>query len=90
MKYTIHFLKLAQDDLKEILSYLSQFSPSTARNFPADLRSRIDLLKSMPLMCEQYHDDPFYRKMIVGDYLVFYHVDDGERVVEIHRILHGS
>jgi len=89
-EYTIRYLKLAQDDLREIMAYLSQFYPSTSQSFIDKLRKQIHLLKRMPLMCEVYYSDPFYRKMIVGDYLVFYHVNSENHVIEIHRILHGT
>jgi len=90
MKYTVKFLQIARDDLTEVRAYLSQFYPGTAGRFLTELRKQVELLKTNPLICEQYHDDPFYRSMVVGDYLVFYHVDDGNGIVEIHRILHGS
>ena len=90
MKYKIKYLIIARDDLKGVRSYLSRFYPSTASNFMKDLREQVNLLKDTPLMCEEYHDDPYYRRMVAGDYLVFYHVDDGNRIVEIHRVLHGS
>ena len=90
MRYTIRYLKIAKDDLKEIRSYLSQFYPSTTQGFLSSLRKQAGLLKSTPLMCEKYRDDTFYRKMVIGDYSVFYHVDETKQVVEIHHILHGS
>jgi len=31
-----------------------------------------------------------YRKLVVGDYLVFYMIDENENSVEIHRIFHGT
>ena len=90
MKYKIKPLKVAQNDLKDIREFLSHFYPNTKRNFLQGLKKQFHLLEDMPLMCEEYHDDPFYRRMVVGDYLVFYHIDDGSGTVEIHRILHGS
>lgn len=90
MSYSVKYLKLVQDDLCEIRTYLSQFYPGTSRSFQTELRKQIELLKDAPNMYEKYHADPFYRKMPVGDYLVFYHVDDVRQVIEVHRILHGS
>ena len=90
MTYVIKYLKLAQDDVKEIREYLSQFYQGTAPSFMSDLRTHVNRLKETPLMCEQYRDDAYYRKMVIRDYLVFYHVDDERHAVEIHRILNGS
>lgn len=91
MGYDIRYLPLALDDAKEIKKYLSQFYPSTPQNFFAELKRRIELLSETPEMCEVYPDYPDYRKMVVGEnYLVFYKIRGKEKVVEIHRILHGA
>ena len=90
MKYSIKYLEIARNDLKEVRGYLSRFYPGTTRSFLTDLRKQVNFLKDNPLMYEEYHDDAFYRRMPVGDYLLFYHVDDKKRIVEIHRVLHGS
>ena len=90
MKYAIKYLEIARDDLKEVCNYLSRFYTGTSSRFLTDLRNQISLLENTPHMFEQYQDDSFYRKMVLGDFLVFYHVDDIKKSVEIHRILHGS
>ena len=41
-------------------------------------------------MCELYHLDPTYRRMVVDQYLVFYRVNDETKAVEIHRVLRGT
>ena len=43
-----------------------------------------------PKMCELYHLDPTYRRMVVDQYLVFYRVNDETKAVEIHRVLRGT
>ena len=90
MKYKVKTLKTAYDDLKEIKQYLDQFYPSTVRNFVRLYKSKKDGLKEFPFSHQAYEDDPDYRRLVVGDYLVFYQVDGMTKTVEIHRILHGS
>ena len=34
--------------------------------------------------------DPFYRRMVVGDYNLFYSVNDQKKIVTVHRIFHHS
>ena len=72
------------------MAYLSQFYASTARNFKAKLAERVNSLKSMPLSCQAYEVDPFFRRMVVGDYLLFYSVDEKRKLVIIHRIFHHA
>jgi plasmid stabilization system protein ParE len=47
-------------------------------------------LKTMPYMCPAYEQLPLFRKMVVANYLVFYTIDDENKLIEIHRILPGS
>ena len=90
MKYEVIFLPAADQNLCDIDEYLSQFYPSTAANFFARLDKQILLLQDMPYIGAVYIPRPKYRRLIVGDYLVFYVVDENSNTVEIRRVLHGS
>jgi addiction module RelE/StbE family toxin len=90
MKYRVTFLDDAKQDTKDIAVYLSQFYPSTARNFTAKLKKQVSMLKGQPYMYQAYEDDPFFRRMIIDDYLLFYSVDEERHIVDIHRIFHAS
>ena len=88
--YKIKYLPLAVQDLKEIAQYLSGFYPNTASRVLHELQKKITQLNNMPERYEVYPFDTFYRKMVVDQYLVFYHINDRTHAVEIHRILRGS
>ena len=90
MKYKMVFLPEARADSEEIRQYLSRFHESTVRDFFALLKKRINALKSNPFIAQQYVERPSYRRLVVKDYLVFYKVNEGEKLIEVHRILHGS
>lgn len=90
MTYKIKYLPLAVQDLNEIARYLSGFYPKTAKRVLKEMREKITKLSSNPRMCEIYHLDPQYRKMVVDQYLVFYRVNEDAQIVEIHRVLRGS
>jgi plasmid stabilization system protein ParE len=77
-------------DFEDIEAYLSQYDESAVKRFFALLKKKIAILKDFPYSCPVYEDDPDYRKLVVGDYLVFYMVDEDAKTVEIHRIFHGS
>jgi addiction module RelE/StbE family toxin len=89
VKYTIRYLELAREDVKQIKAYLSQFYPGTPAKFLRTLKERISALGDMPRMCEVYQDRKAYRRMVVSDYLVFYKIVEEKKQVEIHRVLHG-
>jgi len=90
MSYRLKYLPAAKRDLREIQKYLSGFYPGTPARFTADLRSHIQGLKAHPQMYPAYDDFPLYRHMAVGNYIVFYVVDEPGSAIEIHRILHGK
>ena len=82
MTYKIKYLPLAVQDLNDIARYLSGFYPQTARRVLKEMREKITKLGDTP--------DPTYRKLVADQYLVFYHVNENVKVVEIHRVLRGS
>ena len=90
MKFQVKYLDAAKLDVKEITSYLAQFHAKSARNFKEKLTNQVNLLKSTPYICEAYERDPFFRRMVVGDYCLFYSVDEHNKLVMVHRALHHS
>ena len=90
MRKGVRYLPKAISDQANIKAYLSQFYPGTNQRFFSLLKKKIAILKTYPYSCPVYEDDSDYRKLVVGDYLVFYMVNEETEIVEVHRILHGS
>ena len=76
MKYTIRFSPFAKEDKKEIKTYLSKFYPETPLRFIALLKEHIADLKDNPYIYPEYLENTDYRRMFVGNYIVFYKVND--------------
>jgi len=90
MKFTVKFLTKAEMDMDEIEEYLSQFCTSTVRDFFTKLEEQVFALEDTPYICQPYEEDPFFRRMVVADYMLFYSVDEARKLVLIHRIFHQS
>ena len=90
MSFRTTYTDTARQDMREIAEYLAQFYASTARKFSAKLEKKVASLEDMPYSCPAYEDDPYFRRMIVGDYLLFYSVDEKRQLVVIHRIIHAK
>ena len=90
MMYRIKYLPETLADRDAIRDYLSQYYESTDKRFFKLLKEKTARLRRFPYSCPVYEDDPDYRMLIVGDYLVFYMVNEDDKTVEIHRIFHGS
>jgi len=91
MSHRLTYLEEAEQDMLIIAEYMSQFYPSTARNFFSRLEKQLSLIKDMPLMCKAYEEDPFFRRMVVDDdYLLFYCVDEEKELIVVAGVFHGS
>ena len=90
MNYRLKYMEDTIADRDKIKAHLSKFYPGTAKRFFSLLKKKTTRLKTYPESCPVYEDDPDYRRLVVGDYLVFYMINDNAKTVEIHRILHGS
>ena len=90
MRYRVEFNDEAKLDSKEITAYLAQFFASTPRNFKNQLANKIASLKKTPYICQPSEIDPFFRRIVVGDYNLYYSVDEQKKLVTIHRIFHHT
>lgn len=90
MSYEIRYLPLADEDIEALAAYLSRFYPDTAACVLGEMEKQIASLREHPRMCEEYADDPFYCRIVVSNYLVFYHVNEQSKTVDIHRVLRDS
>ena len=90
MSYRVTFLDTAKLDMDDIEEYLSQFYPSTASNFFTMLKDKVLNLEDFLFMYPEYEYDPYFRKMIIDDYLLFYCVDESRYLVVIHRMFHSK
>ena len=90
MNFQVLFLEDAEQDINDIEEYLSQFYCSTVRNFILKLENSVFALSDMPYLYPEYDEDPYFRRMVVNDYLLFYSVDEKRRLVVIHRIIHSK
>jgi len=53
------------------------------------IRNKVELAKENPYAYPAYDRRPHFRKIVAGDYLVFYKVNEEEKTIEVHHILHG-
>lgn len=94
--YKLRFTRIAGSDLDEIFQYIYE---QTSDDVVGDeilerLETVILRLSEFPRSGSQLQDAVLrlkgYRKCVVGNYIVFYLIDDQEKQVTIVRILHGA
>jgi len=89
MKYRVRYLITARHDREAIKSHLKEFSTTAALRLFEKIKRKMEYVKINPYIYEVYERRPQFRRMVVEDYLVFYHVNNVEKIIEVHRILHG-
>lgn len=95
MKYDIVVTNLAQDDLEEILNYISVdlSAPKSAIEMLNKIKSIFENLSINPLMYPLCNIDNLkaknYRKAVINNYLMFYRVDDKNETIYIMRFIYG-
>jgi len=88
--YDVKLLSIAENDIDEICEYLSQFYPSTPGKFLDDLDEDFENVSQNPYMYPVYEYNKDYRRIVTNDYLIFYKVDEKNKIVKVYRILHGK
>ncbi len=84
------FLPGADKNLQDIDDYLSLFYPTTPAKFFEELDKKLLILEENPYIGAVYLPNPKYRRIGVGDYLVFNIVCEDKQIIEIYRVLRGD
>ena len=90
MAYKVILLDLAEKDIDEICRYLSQFYPGTPGRFLDALEKDFNSVSLNPKMFPKYEYNREYRKLVSGDFIGFYKIDEDNKIVRIYRVLHGK
>ena len=96
MAYKIYQSNDSIRDYYGILEYLTEnlFAPGAAVRFHNELESCYTRLKEHPFIYAVCRNEDLaakgFRLATVMRYIVFYKVDEQDKIVRIHRILHGT
>lgn len=91
-KYTVCLLRIAEDDLSEIISYIAADRPSAAESLATRIEKKLRLLTRNPHLGHIPNEEELarveYRYMVIENYLAFYTIEG--QTIYVHRILHGA
>ncbi|MEW6701171.1 MAG: type II toxin-antitoxin system RelE/ParE family toxin [Bacteroidota bacterium] len=92
LDYTVRLLRVAEEDLTEIVTYIAVDRPSAAEAIAAKIEKNLKLLSKHPLLGRIPSEEDLlrvgYRYLVVENYLIFYTIEG--QTVYVHRILHGA
>lgn len=93
--YTIEYLPLALEDLKEIVYYIAHTlkNPTAAENLGQEIIKKINLLADFPYSSPSHKSmkslSHEYRKLPVKNYFIFYWINEEKRIVTIARVIYA-
>jgi toxin ParE1/3/4 len=91
-EYNVRLLRVAEDDLNEIVMYIASDRPVAAEAVANKMEKNLALLSKHPMLGRIPKEEELshlgYRYLAVENYLIFYKIE--ERTVYVHRILHGA
>jgi toxin ParE1/3/4 len=90
MGYQVIFAPEAERDLNEIIAYIAQANPEAALKFAARLAAQARSLSELPHRGASVPRRPGTRKLVHGQYLIYYQIREIERTVEVLRFWHGA
>jgi len=91
-EYGIRLLRVAEDDLTEILTYIAADRPSAAEIVLSKIEKNLSLLSKNPHLGRIPKEEDLarlgYRYLVVDNYLIFYIIE--EQTIYVHRVVHGA
>ena len=93
--YDIILTKSAKENLTEIYSYISQNlkEPSVANKLMQRIEKSIFNLERLPYIHQKIHiklGNKKYRRLIVGNYIILYKIDESNKIVYISNVIYGK
>jgi len=93
--YTIKITRIAEEDLLEVIQYISEKlkSPIAASNLLDLIEQKMIILEDSPLSCKLIDDEYFQKREIrflqVKNYLIFFRININMKEISIIRILYA-
>jgi plasmid stabilization system protein ParE len=88
--YTVLFSERAAKDIISIVEYIAADNAQAAEKLGSNLIELALSLNSMPHRGSRVKNRPGTLKLILGNYLIYYRVNEAKRTAEIIRFLHGA
>ncbi|MDR1271562.1 MAG: type II toxin-antitoxin system RelE/ParE family toxin [Clostridiales Family XIII bacterium] len=92
--YRLEYLPVAKQDMAGIARYISHLSnPAAAERLATEMIEAAERLKAFPYACPAYHPTrPLlreYRRLPVGNYLMFYSIDEAQKLITVVRVIYA-
>ena len=90
MDYRLVYTQKALNDLAEIVGHIAEDDADAASRFGNSLIDHVELLTRFPRMGSPIRKRRLARKLLHSPFLVYYHVREAKREIEILHVRHGA
>jgi len=93
--YKLTFLPIARQDMMDIVTYISHelFNPTAAGALAAEMVESAEWLCDFPYISSVHQTKkPLkheYRKLLVSNYIIFYWVNENDKLITIARVIYA-
>ena len=88
--YVVIILEEAHEDLRSIVAYIAIANPRAAETLGRELLDDAMSLGSVPYRGSRVKNRPGLLKLIHGNYLIYYRIQEQKKAVEIVAFKHGA
>ena len=90
MDYRLLYTQKALNDFAEIIGHIAEDDAEAASRFGRSLIEHVELLIRFPRMGGLIRKRSQVRKLLHSPFLVYYHVREAEREIEVVHVRHGA
>lgn len=96
MNYKLYITESFENDVSSVISYISHklHNPAAAERLLKNAEENVYEIAENPFLYPLYHDEKIaekgYHYAVVSKYLIFYSIDESNKIIHVSRFLYGG
>lgn len=96
MNYSLDITESFENDVSSVIDYISHklYNPTAAERLLRSAENTVSKISESPYIYPLYHDEIIsekgYHYAVISKYLIFYLIDETNKIIHISRFLYGG
>lgn len=96
MNYSLDITESFENDVSSVIDYISHklYNPAAAERLLKNAENTVSKIAENPFIYPLYHDEKIaekgYHYAVISKYIIFYLIDEANKIIHISRFLYGS